>query len=117
MTFVRLGELRYAKWSEFDLDKRVWEIPSGKMRMRHRVPLTVQALALLKELRPLAGQGEYLFPSDRTAARPISEKRLNTAPRRLGYSSTAPLLLNGSGLLDAIEAALAAYALKEAARA
>ena len=89
LTFVRLGELRYEEWSECELDKRVWEIPSGKMKMRRpqRVPLTAQALALLEELRSLTGYGEYLFLSERTAGRPISENTLNAALRR---SATVP---------------------------
>jgi integrase len=121
LSFVRPGELRYAAWSEFDLDKRVWEIKAGKMKMRrpHRVPLTAQALARLEELRPLTGQGKYLFPSERTLERPISENTLNAALRRMGYNAdevtshgfraSASSILNESGLFnsDAIEAQLA----------
>jgi integrase len=121
LTFVRPGELRYAEWSEFDLDKRVWEIAAEKMKMRrpHSVPLTAQALALLEELRRLTGQGKYLFPSERTPERPISENTLNAALRRLGYKAeevtshgfraSASSILNESGLFnsDAVEAQLA----------
>ena len=121
VTFVRPGELRHAEWSEFDLDKRVWEIPAGKMKMRrpHRVPLAPQAISCLEELRPLTGQGKYLFPSERTGERPISENTLNAALRRMGYSAdevpshgfraSASSLLNESGLWnsEAIEAQLA----------
>jgi integrase len=121
LTFVRPGELRHAEWSEFDLNKRVWEVPAGKMKMRrpHRVPLVPQSLALLEELRPLTGNGKYLFPSERTAGRPISENTLNAALRRMGYSSdemtshgfrsSASSILNECGLFhpDAIEAQLA----------
>ena len=65
LTFVRPGELRAAEWAEFDLDAAVWEIPAGRMKMRkpHRVPLAPRALAILKELRELTGQGSFLFPS------------------------------------------------------
>ncbi|WP_442755868.1 tyrosine-type recombinase/integrase [Methylocystis sp. JAN1] len=121
LTFVRPGELRHAEWSEFDLQRRVWEIPAGKMKMRrpHRVPLAQQAVALLEELRPLTGHGRYLFPSERSRERPISENTLNAALRRLdfskdemtshGFRAAASTMLNESGKWnsDAIEAQLA----------
>jgi integrase len=87
--FVRPGELRYAEWSEFDLDAAVWSVPVVKMKMRrpHRVPLARQSLAILRHLRGLTGGGRWLFPSVRTLTRPISENTLNAALRRLGYGS------------------------------
>jgi integrase len=87
--FVRPGELRYAEWTEFDLDAAVWSIPGEKMKMRrpHRVPLARQSLAILRDLQGLAGGGRWLFPSVRTLTRPISENTLNAALRRLGYGS------------------------------
>jgi integrase len=68
LTFMRPGELRAAEWTEFDLDSVVWEIPSGRMKMRkpHRVPLAARAVSLLKELRKLTGQCKFLFPSVRS---------------------------------------------------
>lgn len=64
----RPGEIRYAKWSEFDFVAKVWAIPAEKMKMRrdHVVPLPDQAVALLGELRQMNGNGEYLFPPLRT---------------------------------------------------
>ncbi len=61
--FVRPGELRHAEWSEFDFDNNEWRIPAEKMKMRapHIVPLSSQALEVLKELHPLTGKGDYLF--------------------------------------------------------
>ena len=87
--FVRPGELRQAEWAEFDFDGAVWSIPAKKMKMRraHRIPLARQALAILRELRQVTGDGRWLFPSVRTSARPISENTLNAALRRLGYGS------------------------------
>ena len=90
--FVRPGELRFAEWSEFDLesDSPQWTIPAKKMKMRrkHIVPLSNQALTILAELHPLTGQGHYVFPSERTLERPISSNTLNAALRRLGYAKT-----------------------------
>ncbi|MBO9766536.1 MULTISPECIES: tyrosine-type recombinase/integrase [Xanthomonas] len=87
MVFVRPGELRQAEWSEFDLDAARWSIPEVRMKMRqpHLVPLSRQALAVLAELQPLTGQGRYVFPSARTAKRPMSDNALNAALRRMGY--------------------------------
>lgn len=88
LTFVRPGELRGAEWSEFDLDRAEWRIPGARMKMReqHIVPLSSQAVTLLRELHPLTGSGRYLFPSLRTSERTISNNTLNAALRRLGYT-------------------------------
>jgi integrase len=87
--FVRPGELRRAQWQEFDLDAKdpQWRIPSKRMKMReqHIVPLSKQALILLRDLKPLTGPEGYVFPSIRNANRPMSENTLNVALRRLGY--------------------------------
>ncbi len=89
LVFVRPGELRQAEWGEFDLDAAQWTIPGAKMKMRrpHRVPLSRQALAIIRDLNPLTGKGRYLFPSVRSYARPMSENTLNAALRRLGYGT------------------------------
>ncbi|MDP3553076.1 integrase arm-type DNA-binding domain-containing protein [Methylocystis sp.] len=122
LTFVRSGELRNADWNEFDLEKAVWSIPPGRMKMKraHRVPLAPQAVALLEELRSISlGRGPLLFPGQRSAERPISENTFNAALRRLGYGkeevsahgfrATACSMLNESGLwsVDAVERQLA----------
>jgi integrase len=85
--FVRPGELRHAEWSEIDLDKAEWRIPAEKMKMRvtHIVPLSKQVTDILKELRPLTGNGRYVFPSIRNASRPMSENIVNASLRRIGY--------------------------------
>lgn len=87
--FARPGELRHAEWSEFNLEAGVWSIPAEKMKMRrpHRVPLSRQSLAMIRELKEITGNGRWLFPSVRTLLRPISENTLNGALRRLGYAS------------------------------
>lgn len=88
LTFVRPGELRGAEWAEFDLDGGEWRIPKERMKMneQHVVPLSSQAVTLLRELQLLTGNGRYLFPSLRTDERPISNNTLNAALRRLGYT-------------------------------
>jgi integrase len=89
LVFVRPGELRAAEWSEFDLANAEWRIPAARMKMgeQHIVPLARQAVAILRELQPLARGGRYLFPSLRTRDRPMSDNTINAALRRLGYSS------------------------------
>jgi integrase len=88
LVFVRPGELRAAEWSEFDLETAEWRIPGSRMKMRepHIVPLSRQAVALLRDLHPLTGAGRYLFPSLRGGDRPISNNTLNASLRRLGYT-------------------------------
>lgn len=120
LVFVRPGELRAAEWAEFDLEGAMWRIPAERMKMKaaHLVPLSTQAVEVLRELQPLTGDGRYLFPGLRTAARPMSENTINAALRRLGYSgeemtghgfrSMAATRLNEMGWRpDAIERQLA----------
>lgn len=89
LLFVRPGELRKARWSEFDLEaaEPLWRIPAERMKMReqHLVPLSKQAVAILRDLYPLTGPDGYVFPSVRNVSRPMSENTLNAALRRLGY--------------------------------
>ena len=119
--FVRPGELRHAEWREFDLDKAVWTIPESKMKMRraHKIPLSRQALEIIAMLEYDASLSSYLFPSLRSASRPMSENTINGALRRLGYAkdemtghgfrAMASTLLNEMGRWnpDAIERQLA----------
>ena len=88
LLFVRPGELRNAEWSEIDLDAAEWNIPASKMKMRqpHLVPLSEQALAVLRDLQPLTGEGRYLFPSPRSAKRPMSNNAVLSALRRMGFA-------------------------------
>ncbi len=85
---TRPGELRHAEWSEIDFDTATWSIPAGRMKMKnpHIVPLSPQALAVLRELHKVSGQRTYLFPSIRSTAKPISDNTMNAGLRRLGYS-------------------------------
>lgn len=87
LLFVRPGNLRAMEWTELDLDAAQWRIPAGKMKMReaHIVPLAAQAVAILRELQPLSSRSRYVFPSLRSADRPMSENTINAALRRLGF--------------------------------
>ncbi|GFZ84104.1 MULTISPECIES: tyrosine-type recombinase/integrase [Sphingobium] len=119
--FVRPGELRWAEWKDFDLEKQIWTIPAHKMKMRrpHAVPLSRQVLAILAEIEHDAEYSTFLFPSLRAADRPMSDNTINAALRRLGYGkeemtghgfrALAATLLNemGSWNPDAIERQLA----------
>ena len=89
LLFVRPGELRHAEWEEIDLDKAEWNIPADKMKMRqpHLVPLCDQAVAILRELHPLTGRGQYVFPGARSPRRPMSNNAINAALRRMGYDT------------------------------
>ena len=87
LVFVRPGELRHAEWQEIDFDKQEWRIPGHKMKMGevHIIPLSPQALEILQSIHPLTGDGQYIFPSIRSTARPMSENTINGALRRMGY--------------------------------
>ncbi|MDR2076033.1 MAG: tyrosine-type recombinase/integrase [Desulfovibrio sp.] len=120
LTFVRPGELRRAEWAEFDLAGAEWRIPGEKMKMRrpHIVPLATQSLAVLAELEKYTLGGRFLFPSRRTASRPMSDNTINAALRYLGYAReemcghgframASSLLAEQGWSIDAIERQLA----------
>lgn len=88
LVFVRPGELRAAEWAEIDLDAAEWRIPGSKMKMGvdHMVPLSRQAVELLRAMHSLTGHGKYVFPSIRTGERCMSENTINAALRSMGYS-------------------------------
>jgi integrase len=88
LLFVRPGELRQARWEEIDLEQAVWNIPKERVKTRtpHIVPLARQALEILEELKPLTGRSPFVFPSERSYQRPMSENTLLGALRRLGYT-------------------------------
>ena len=88
LVFVRPGELRTAEWAEIDLEAAEWRIPGSKMKMKidHLVPLSAQAVELLRTVQPITGHGQYVFPSLRTGERPMSENTINAALRGMGYA-------------------------------
>ncbi|WP_444921346.1 tyrosine-type recombinase/integrase [Microbulbifer sp. CnH-101-G] len=121
LTFVRPGELRCARWEEFDFESALWRIPGERMKMGtdHIVPLSTQACAVLEELKPISGQYPLLFPSERERARPMSDNTMRKAIFKMGWDgsqegkskanphgfrATASSILNETGFNpDAIE--------------
>lgn len=85
LVFVRPGELRQAQWADVDLKAAEWRFTASKTGTPHIVPLSDQAVEVLKELYPLTGRRPYVFPSVRGASRPMSENTVNAALRNLGF--------------------------------
>ncbi|GBG03813.1 integrase [Azospira sp. I13] len=92
--FVRPGELRRAKWEEIDLDKGEWRYFVTKTKTEHSVPLASQAVAILQDLYPLTGRGEYVFQG-RDPKKPMSEAAINAALRRMGYDTKTEITGHG----------------------
>jgi integrase len=90
LVFVRPGELRHAEWSEIDIETAEWNIPASKTKMKepHLVPLSKQAIDILKELKEYTGTSRYVFPSGRTFDRPMSDNAILAALRRMGYEKS-----------------------------
>lgn len=117
-TFVRTGELIEATWNEFDFEKCMWKIPASRMKMKreHIVPLTPQVIAIMKRLKELSYNSDYVF-AGRNPQKPISNNTLLFALYKLGYKgkmtghgfrSVASTSLNESGFrADIIERQLA----------
>jgi integrase len=82
--FVRPGELRHAKWADIDLEKAEWRYMVSKTKTDHIVPLSTQAIAILREIQPLTGHREWVFTSGRSPLRPMSENAVLAALRALG---------------------------------
>lgn len=120
LTFVRTGEVRGAQWGEFDLDAGLWVIPAERMKARepHTVPLSRQAVEVIRGLHPLTGHLPGLFPSRNRDGGIISENTVLKVIERIGYKgrmtghgfrSIASTYLNNLGTIrpDMIEAQLA----------
>ena len=121
LLYPRPGELRQARWEEFDFENGIWEIPAERMKLRqpHSKPLPHQAMAILKRLHEITGPKGYVFPATGRSNRPLSENTMNAALRRMGvaadnhtshgFRATASTALNASNLfsIDAIEHSLA----------
>ncbi|EEC8108466.1 tyrosine-type recombinase/integrase [Escherichia coli] len=88
LTGVRTGELRGAFWSEFDLEKAVWEIPAERMKMKrpHLVPLSSQALEIVQQLKVMSGQYPLVFPGRNDPRKTMSEASINQVFKRIGYT-------------------------------
>lgn len=86
-TWVRTNELRQMEWTELDEREALWIIPEGKMKKTrdHVVPLSAQALAILREMRNRSRGSKYVFPSDRCLDRPMSENAVLYLIHRIGF--------------------------------
>lgn len=100
LVFQRPGELRQAEWQEFDLDGAMWTVPAGRMKRKkagkengpdHMVPLSTQAVTILRGLHMLTGGGRFVFPSMRGGTRPMSDMALSAAFKRMGFDSDTAL--------------------------
>lgn len=104
LTFTRTEELVAAEWSEVNFEKAEWLLPAHRMKMRriHLVPLSRQAVEILRELRSYTGKSKFLFPNLKSAQKHMSISTLNAALKRMkianfsahGFRSTASTILN-----------------------
>ena len=104
LVFQRPGNLRTMEWAEVDLESAQWIIPGSKMKRTvqdkvagsdHVVPLSRQAIAILRDIQPLTGHTKYVFPGVRGSARPMSDMTLNGALQRLGFSTKTEMTAHG----------------------
>ncbi|MBY4616138.1 tyrosine-type recombinase/integrase [Rhizobium redzepovicii] len=130
LCFARPGETRSMEWSELDLVNAIWTIPAAKTKMRreHHVPLSRQAIEVIKHMKDLFGDKPKVFPSMMSGKTLLSENSMNSALRRMGvgggehtahgFRSSASSILNESGKFspDAIEAQLAHLDTREVRR-
>lgn len=128
-TMTRPAEASNARWDELDLENNVWVIPAERMKKRkeHRIPLTIQMLALLETIKPISGHREFIFPSDKDPKKPCHSQTANAALKRMGFAgrlvshglrALASTTLNEQGFdPDEIEACLAHVDKNEVRRA
>jgi integrase len=95
LVFVRPSELRMAKWADIDLEAATWQYLVSKTKTNHIVPLSKQAVAILQELHPLSGHGEYVFQGGHSPLKPMSESAINAALKRMGYDTQKDITGHG----------------------
>ncbi|EEQ2897101.1 tyrosine-type recombinase/integrase, partial [Escherichia coli] len=109
LVFIRSSELRFARWSEIDFETSMWTIPAereaidgvkhsqrgSKMRTPHLVPLSHQALAILKDVYKLSGDRDFVFIGDHDHRKPMSENTVNKALRVMGYDTKVEVCGHG----------------------
>lgn len=109
LIFIRSSELRFARWSEIDFETAMWAIPAereaiegvkhsqrgSKMRTPHLVPLSRQALDILKQVHKLSGNRDFVFVGDHNPRKPMSENTVNKALRVMGYDTKVDLCGHG----------------------
>ena len=86
LVFARPGELRTAEWAQIDFDAAEWRYTVSKTGTEHIVPLSRQAVAILREIQSLTSKGQYVFPSARRPRRPMSDNAILAAMRRMGIA-------------------------------
>lgn len=109
LIFIRSSELRFARWSEIDFETAMWTIPAereaiegvkhsqrgSKMRTPHLVPLSRQALAILKQVHKLSGKRDFVFIGDHNPRKPMSENTVNKSLRVMGYDTKVDVCGHG----------------------
>jgi integrase len=95
LVFARPSELRQAKWSDIDLDAGEWRYVVSKTKTDHLVPLSRQAVEILKVMQPLSGHREYVFPGGHSPLRPMSEAAVNASLKRMGYDTQTQITGHG----------------------
>ena len=100
LLFVRPGEIRQARWNDLDLENAEWKFLVSKVKKTeaprfHIVPLSSQAVQVLRELYALTGDGEFVFPGIRRNGRAMSEATVNAALRRMGYDTKTEMTGHG----------------------
>ena len=95
LVFVRPSELRMAKWADIDLEAGKWQYLVSKTKTDHLVPLSTQAIAILRELHPVSGHGEYVFQGGHSPLKPMSESAVNAALKRMGYDTKTQITGHG----------------------
>lgn len=107
--FIRSSELRFARWGEIDFRNKIWTIPAtretiekvrfsgrgAKMRTPHIVPLSRQAIAILKQIQEISSHLELVFPGDHNPYKPMSENTVNRALRLMGYDTKTDVCGHG----------------------
>ena len=95
LLFVRPGELRRAKWANINIAEGVWAYRVTKTNIDHIVALSTQAINIFKELHPLTGHGEFVFPGGHDPKKSMSEAAINAALRRMGYDTKTQITGHG----------------------
>ena len=100
LVFQRPGELASMEWSELDLENGYWHIPKAKKKERnkhegdHLVSLPTQAIALIRDIQPLTGHRQYVFPNQRGPKKHANPESVNKALRIMGYNTGEDQLLS-----------------------
>lgn len=95
LVFVRPSELRTARWSDINLDNGEWSYRVSKTKTDHLVPLSKQAIALLRDIQPLSGHGDFVFMGGHDPKKPMSEAAINAALKRMGYDTKTQITGHG----------------------